>query len=81
VVLVAEQVTTLAMLTTHIRVMKFADMFVGGRGVVDSTLASGSIGHGFQSEHRLFSHHGASAFSKLRSLAKFSLDDSVRRLL
>jgi len=31
--------------------------------------------------HRLFSHHGASAFSKLRSLAKCSLDDSVRRRL
>jgi len=38
------------------------------RGVVGSTLAFGSIGHGFESEHRLFSHHGASAFSKLRSL-------------
>jgi len=38
------------------------------------------IGHGFDSEHR-FSHHGVSAFSKLRSLAKCSLDDSVRRLL
>jgi len=37
--------------------------------------------HGFESEHRLFSHHSASAFSKLRSLAKCSLDDSVRRLL
>jgi len=50
-------------------------------GVVGSTLAFGSIGHGFKSEHRLFSHHGASAFSKLRSLAKCSLDDSVRQLL
>jgi len=30
-------------------------------------------------EHRLFSHRGASSFSKLRSLAKCSLDDSVRR--
>jgi len=39
------------------------------------------MGHGFESENRLFSHHGASAFSKLRSLAKCSLDDSVRRLL
>jgi len=29
--------------------------------VVDSTLVFGSIGHGFKSEHRLFSHHGASA--------------------
>jgi len=26
-------------------------------GVVDSTLAFGSIGHGFKSEHHLFSHH------------------------
>jgi len=50
-------------------------------GVVGSTLALGSIGHGFESEHRLFSHHGASAFSKLRSLAKCSPDDSVRRRL
>jgi len=50
-------------------------------GVVGSTLAFGSIGHGFESKHRLFSHHGASAFSKLRTLAKCSLDDSVRRLL
>jgi len=32
------------------------------------TFAFGSIGHGFESEHRLFSHHSASAFSKLRSL-------------
>jgi len=55
--------------------------FVGRCGVVGSTLAFGSIGHGFEYEHRLFSHHGASAFSKLRSLAKGSLDDSVRRLL
>jgi len=46
--------------------------------VVGSTLAFGSIGHGFESEHRLFSHHSASAFSKLRSLMKCSLDDSVR---
>jgi len=38
-------------------------------GVVGSTLAFGSIGHGFESEHCLFSHHSASAFSKLRSLA------------
>jgi len=28
---------------------------------VGSTLAFGSIGHGFESEHRLFSHHSASA--------------------
>jgi len=54
---------------------------VGRRVVVGSTLAFGSIGHGFESEHCLFSLHGASAFSKLRSLAKCSLDDSVRRLL
>jgi len=50
-------------------------------GVVGSTHTFGSIGHGFESEHRLFSHHSASSFSKLRSLAKCSLDDSVRRLL
>jgi len=50
-------------------------------GVVGSTLAFGSIGHGFESELRLFSHHRASDFSKLRSLAECSLDDSVRRLL
>jgi len=50
-------------------------------GVVGSRLAFGSISHGFESEHRLFSHHSASAFSKLRSLVKCSLDDSVRRLL
>jgi len=50
-------------------------------GVVGSTLTFGSIGRGFESEHRFFSHHSASAFSKLRSLAKCSLDDSVRRLL
>jgi len=55
--------------------------FVGRCGVVDSTLAFGSVGHGFESEYRLFSHHGASAFGKLRSLAKCSRDDSVRRLL
>jgi len=54
---------------------------VGRCGVVGSTLAFGFIGHGLESEHRLFSHHSASAFSKLRSLAKCSLDDSVRQLL
>jgi len=52
---------------------------VGRCGVVDSTLAFGSIGHGFESKHSLFSHHSASAF--MTSLAKCSLDDSVRRLL
>jgi len=51
------------------------------RGIVGSTHAFGTIGHGFESEHRLFSHHIASAFSKLRSLAKCSLDDLVQRLL
>jgi len=56
-------------------------MAVGRCGVVGSTLAFGSIRHGFENEHRLFSHHAASAFSKLRSLAKCSLDDSVCRLL
>jgi len=45
------------------------------------SVAFGSIGHGFESEDRLFSNHSASAFSKLRSLAKCSLDDSVHRLL
>jgi len=52
---------------------------VGRCGVLGSRLAFGFIGHGFK--HRLFSHHLASAFSKLRSLVKCSLDDSVRRLL
>jgi len=56
-------------------------IIVGRCGVVGSTLAFGSIGHVFDSENRLFSHHGASAFSKLRSLAKCLLDDSFRRLL
>jgi len=56
-------------------------LFVRRCGVMGSTLTFGSIGHGFESEHRLFSHHSASAFSKLRSLAKCLLDDSVRRLL
>jgi len=37
--------------------------------------------HWFESEHRLFSHNSVSAFSKLRSLTKCSLDDSVRRQL
>jgi len=52
--------------------------FVGRCGVVGSTLAFGSIGHGFESEHRLSSYHGASDVSKLRSLTKCSLDDSIR---
>jgi len=38
-------------------------------GVVGNTLAFGLISHGFESEHRLFSHQNASAFSELRSLA------------
>jgi len=55
---------------------------VGRCGVVGSILAFGSIGHaGFESEHRLISHHSTSAFSKLRSLAQCSLDDSARCLL
>jgi len=56
------------------------DGYTGRCGVVGSTLAYGSIVHGFESEHRLFSHHGASDFIKLRSLTKCSLDDSVHRL-
>jgi len=44
-------------------------------GVVGTTLAFGSIGRGFESEHPLFSHHSATAFSKLSLLAKCSLDD------
>jgi len=59
----------------------FIFFFVGRCGAVGNTLAFGYIGHGFESEHRLFSHHSTSAFNKLRSLAKCSLDDSVRRLL
>jgi len=47
-------------------------------GVVGGTLAFGFIGHGFESKHSLFSHHRASAFCKLTSLAKCSLYDSVR---
>jgi len=50
-------------------------------GVVGSTLAFEYIGHGFESDHRLCSHHGVSAFSKQRSLTKCSSDDSIRRLL
>ena len=42
-----------------------AGLSVGRCGVVGSTLAFGSTGHGFDSEHRYFSHHSASAFSKL----------------
>jgi len=61
--------------------IRISNRTVGRCGVVGSTLAFGSIGHGFESEHRLFSHQGASASSKLRFLAKCSLDDSVRRLL
>jgi len=38
-----------------------ATSIVGRCGVVGSTLAFRSIGHGFESEHRLFSHNGASA--------------------
>jgi len=60
---------------------KRSKQFVGRCGELGSTLAFGSIGRGFESEHRLFSHHGASAFRKQISLAKCSLDDSVRRLL
>jgi len=42
---------------------------VGRCGVVGSTLAFDPyMGHGFESEYRIFSHHSASAFSKLRSL-------------
>jgi len=46
---------------------------LGCCGVVGSTLAFGSTGHRFKSEHRLFSHHGASAFSKLISLAQWTI--------
>jgi len=60
--------------------------FRGRCGVVGSTHAFGSIGHGFESEHRLFSHHIASAFSKLRALTPSSstslyLNSSVARYL
>jgi len=37
----------------------WAMWYVGRCGVVVSTLAFGSIGHGFKSEHCLFSHHSA----------------------
>jgi len=56
-------------------------IFVRRYGVEGSTLTFGSVGHGFESEQRLFSNNGASAFSKVRSLASCSLDDSVCRLL
>jgi hypothetical protein len=42
---------------------------VGCCGVVGSMLAFGSTGRGFDPEHRYFSHHSVSAFSKLGSLA------------
>jgi len=38
-------------------------------GVVGSTLTFGSIGHGFESEHHLFSYHSTSVFRQLKSLA------------
>jgi len=37
-------------------------------GAVDGTLAFGSIGRGFESEHRLFSHHSASIFKQADNL-------------
>jgi len=37
------------------------DANVGCCGVVGTTLAFRSIGHGFDSEHRIFSHQNASA--------------------
>jgi len=46
-------------------------------GVVGSTLAFGSIGHGFESEHSFLLRHSASAFNKLGLLAKCSQYDSV----
>jgi len=49
--------------------------------IVGSELAFESIGHGFESEHRLFSHYNASAFIKLGLLPKYSLDDLVYQLL
>jgi len=39
-----------------------------------AVIAFGSVGRWFESEHRLFSHHSVSAFSKLKSLAQCSLD-------
>ena len=51
---------------------------VGLCGVVGSTLAFGSPGLEFDSGHRYFSHHSASAFSKLRSGVVPTVHDSVR---
>jgi len=51
----------------------FSDVQRGHCGVVGNTLAFGSIGHGFESEHRLFSHHGASAFSRTGAVGSISL--------
>jgi len=50
----------------NVNATKCKVMHVRRCGEVGSTLAFGSIGHGFESEHHLFSHYSASAFSKLR---------------
>jgi len=41
----------------------YVGRYVGRRGLVDSILAFGSIGHGFAYEHRIFSHHSESLYS------------------
>jgi len=43
--------------------VRVREKVTGRCGVVGSILAFGSIGHVFECEHRLFSHHRASAFS------------------
>jgi len=66
-------------MTTWLYRVTFADLrFVNKLSVQMNTAGalwcSGSKGRGFESEHRLFSHYSASAFSKLRSLTLCSLD-------
>jgi len=53
----------------HFNITTCTEEECGRCGVVRRTLAFGSIGHGFESEQRLFSHLNVSAFSKLRLLS------------
>jgi len=50
------------------------------RGVVGSTIALGSIGHGFEAEHRLFSHHSSSGFCAFSLNIMFSRFDEFKVL-
>jgi len=45
-----------SLVETNLRIF-FGTNIVGLCGVMGSTLAFGLIGHGFESEHRLFAHH------------------------